>query len=246
MIEKTLKSTSGRLRVRIPDNLDELTLGQMLDLQEKPELNDLEAISILSGVPLERLHNVQNFNDLSVFGEAILDLSYQIKHLYDSDAIPKKITFPLGAGKITINVLSNLSVEPAGAFMAAREIISDEINEHIKKYGEDNWEINFNPSLKACCSVLAHYFYCKVTGNLYDEYKAEDFCGEIKKLRVTEALPIAKHFFTCYPRLSKPKTSFWLRFLQRWKKEPALNHSKSLSISTLSTPWPAAILPNGR
>lgn len=233
MIEKTLKTTGGRLRVRVPDSLNELTLGQMLDLQEKPELNDLEAISILSGVPLEQLHNVQNFNDLRVFGEAILNLSYQIKHLYTSDAIPKKITLPLQGGKMTVSVTNNLSIEPAGAFMAAREIIGDEINEHIKKYGEDNWKVSFNPSLKACCSVLAHYFYCRATGNPYDEYKAEDFCREIKKLRVTEALPIAKHFFTCYPALSKPKTNSWLRFLQRLKKKPVLNHSKSLSISTL-------------
>ncbi len=230
MIEKTLKTTSGRLRVRIPDSLNELTLGQMLALQEKPELNDLEAISILSGVPLEQLHNVQNFNDLGIFGEAILDLSHQIKHLYNSDAIPKKITFPLDEGKITINVINNLSVEPAGAFMAAREIIGDEISHYIKTHGEENWEVSFNPTLRACCSVLAHYFFCRVTGNPYDEYKAEDFCKEVKKLRVTEALPIAKHFFTCYPALSKPKTNFWLRFLPRWKKEQALRHSKSLNI----------------
>jgi len=115
---------------------------------------------------------------------------------------------------VTIAVIKNLSVEPAGAFMAAREIIAGEINEHIADYGEDDLMESFNPSLKACCQVLAHYFYCRVTARQYDEYEAEEFCNEVKKLRVTEALPIAKHFFTCYPNLYKPKISFWHRVLR--------------------------------
>jgi hypothetical protein len=129
--------------------------------------------------------------------------------------------------------MSNLSVEPAGAFMAARDIIADEINGHINLYGKDDWQRYFNPSLKACCQVLAHYLFCRVTGKKYDEYEAEEFCNEIKKLRVTEALPIAKHFFTCYPGLSKRKASFLHHFRQSWKKRQEYNHLKSLSISTL-------------
>jgi hypothetical protein len=121
-------------------------------------------------------------------------------------------------------------VEPSGAFMAARDIIADEINEHIKKYGEDNWKDNFNPSLKACCQVLAHYFFCRVTNKRYNEYEAEEFTNEIKKLRVTEALPISKHFFTCYPSLSKRKTNIWFPFLQFWKKRQVLNRLKGLNI----------------
>jgi hypothetical protein len=153
--------------------------------------------------------------------------------LYNSDAIPKKTTFTLNEGSKTVNVISNLSVEPAGAFMAARDIIAEEINGHIKQHGEDGWEESFNPSLKACCHVLAHYFYCKVTGKKYNEYEAEEFCDEIKKLKVTEALPIAKHFFSCYPALSKPKISSFHRLRQYWRKRQEYNHLKNLSISTL-------------
>jgi len=209
MIEKKLKTTFGNLRVKIPAILNEVSLGQMMELQANPDLNDLEAISILSGIPVTELKNVNNINDFQAFGDHVLSLSHQIKHLYNSDAIPAKVTFQSGK---TVKVMHNLSVEPAGAFMAARDIIADEINEHVKQHAGDDREVHFNPSLKACCQVLAHYFFCRATGKKYNEYEAEEFCNEVKKLMVTEALPIAKHFFSCYPSLSKPKTNCWHRF----------------------------------
>lgn len=233
MIEKTLKTTKGKLQVKIPSQLNEVTLGQMMEIQENPFLNDIGAISILSGISIDQLENVSDITDFQVFGDVVLTLSHQIKHLYNSDAVPKKITFLLAGGSIKINVINNLSVEPAGAFMAARDIIAEEINEHINQYGKDDWESNFSPSLKVCCQVLAHYFFCRATGKRYNEYEAEEFCNEIKKLRVTEALPIAKHFFTCYPSLSKQKTNFYQRLQRFWKKGPGYSHSKNLSISTL-------------
>lgn len=232
MIAKTLKTTGGKINIKIPSTLAEVTLGQMIEIQETPVLNDLGAISILSGIPIEQLQNVQNMSDFQAFGDIILLLSHQIKHLYNGDEIPKKITFALNKGSKTINVISNLSVEPAGAFMAARDIIAEEINGYINEHGEEGLEESFNPSLKACCQVLAHYFYCKVTGKKYNEYEAEEFCDEIKKLRVTEALPIAKHFFTCYPGLSKQKISFLNRLRQYWRKRQEYNHLKNLNIST--------------
>ena len=230
MIEKTLKTTTGKLRVSIPTQLNEVTLGQMMDLQQTPDLNDIDAISILSGIPSDQLKTVLNFTDFQLFGDVVQSLSHQIAQLYNSDTIPDQII--LSAGKPTVKVMKNLSIEPAGAFMAAREIIADEISECIKIYGEEDWQDYFNPSLKACCQILAHYFYCKATSKPYNEYEAEAFTTEIKKLRVTEALPIAKHFFSCYPNLSKQKTNYWQRLQQFWKKKQASAHSKSLSTST--------------
>lgn len=231
MIEKTLKTTSGKLRVSIPTQLNEVTLGQMMDLQQKSDLNDIDAISILSGIPVDQLKTVLDFNDFLLFGNVVQSLSHQIAQLYNSDIIPDLINFP--TNKITVKVMKNLSIEPVGAFMASREIIADEISECIKTYGEENWQDYFNPSLKACCQLLAHYFYCKATGKPYNEYEAEEFTAEIKKLRVMEALPIAKHFFICYPNLSKQKISFWQRLRRLWKKRPASAHSKNLNTSTL-------------
>src|SRR5437588_6423221 len=196
MIEKTLKTTDGKIRVRIPTVLNEITIGKMMAMQEKRQLDDMDAISILSGVPKEDLYTVRNINDFQVFGNYVISLSQQIAYLYNSDIIPDKITFTLNNTRVTVGVLRNLSVEPAGAFLAARDIIADEINEHINLYGEDDWKEHFQPSLKSCCQILAHYFFCRATGKKYDEYQAEEFCEEIKKLRVTEALPIAKHFFS--------------------------------------------------
>ncbi|WP_179415528.1 hypothetical protein HDF19_21745 [Mucilaginibacter sp. E4BP6] len=231
MIEKTLKTTSGKLRVSIPTQLNEVTLGQMMDLQQTSDLNDIDAISILSGIPVDQLKTVLDFNDFLLFGNVVQSLSHQIAQLYNSDIIPDLINFP--TNKITVKVMKNLSIEPVGAFMASREIIADEISECIKTYGEENWQDYFNPSLKACCQLLAHYFYCKATGKPYNEYEAEEFTAEIKKLRVMEALPIAKHFFICYPNLSKQKISFWQRLRRLWKKKPASAHSKNLNTSTL-------------
>lgn len=232
MIEKTLITTHGKLRVKIPSQLNEVTLGQMMALQDNPQLSDLDAISILSGVTVPDLQAVRNAGDFMAFADAVLSLSQQIRHLYNSDDIPKKITVNVNKKSVVVNVIDNLSVEPAGAFMAARDVIADEIAEHIKIYGEDNWQDYFNPSLTACCKVLAYYFYCRATGNKYDEYAAASFAEAIKQLRVTEALPIARHFFMSYPNLSKPRTSFWRRPLQFWRKEPAYNHSKNSSTST--------------
>jgi len=241
MIEKTLKTIEGKINIKIPSLLNELMLGQLMAMQEKPDLSDLDAISILSGIAIDELQNIKNAEDLYVFGEAVLSLSTQIRYLYNSDVIPKKVTFYHSKTPLEIKVINNLSVEPAGAFLASRDIIATEINEHIKTHGEEDWQQHFNPSLKACCKILAHYFYCRVTGERYDEYKIEAFCDIIKQLRVTEALPIAKHFFMSYPNLSKQKTNFWHRLLPFWKKKQVYN---PLSVSGTSTPlthWPAAI-----
>ncbi|MFC0512718.1 hypothetical protein ACFFGT_00845 [Mucilaginibacter angelicae] len=237
MTERILKTTGGNLRVKMPTQLDEITLGQMMDLQARPDITDIEAISILSGIPVPELQNIKKHDDLHQFGEVVLSLSYQIKYLYNSNEIPKEVTFILPEAngvslqKTKVKVMHNLSVEPAGAFMAARDIITEEINTHIKTHGEDDWQEHFNPSLNACCQVLAQYFYCRATGKKYNEYEVESFIDEVKKLRVTEALPIAKHFFTCYPSLSTPKTGFWPRLLQSLKKGQGSSRSKNLNIS---------------
>jgi len=230
MIEKTLKTINGKLQVKIPSSITEITLGQMMEMQEKPDLNDLDAISILSGISLVDLLNIKNANDLDVFGDCILLLSDEIKNLYNSDIVPKSILFTLGEQDIKLKVPRNLAIEPVGAFLAARDIIAEEIKEHINKFGGDDFENLFNPSLNACCHVLAYYFFCRVTGKKYNEYEAEEFCTVVKKLRVTEALPIAKHFFTCYPSLSKPKASFFHRLRQFWRKKRESRHLKNSNI----------------
>jgi len=231
MIERTVKTLTGQLSIKIPSALTELKLGQLMQMQAIEQLSDLDAISILSGTPVADLKNVVHFNEFDVFGDAILSLSGQIKYLYNAEAIPDKITFDIDGKKVSVKVNRNLSIEPAGAFMASRDIIAEEISNHIKQHGDEDWQATFNPSLKACSQVLAQYFYCRATGSRYDEYKAEEFAETIKTLGVTEALPIARYFFMSFLGLSRPKTGFWQRLRQPWKKKPEYRLSRSLNIS---------------
>lgn len=216
MIRKTLKTITGSLTVTIPTSLNELKLGQLMAMQATENMNDLEAIHILSGVPLQELKQVKSYTELQVFNEQVLALAIEIKHLYNSEAIPDTVTFILDGKPKKVKVMNNLSVEPAGAFMASRDIIAEEINRHVALHGHDNWQESFNPSLQVCSQVLAHYFYSKVTGQPYDEEPAAAFTQQVEQLPVTKALPIAKYFFLKFPHLSKPKTGFWHRLSRLW------------------------------
>jgi len=155
-------------------------------MQATENMNDLEAIHILSGIRLHKLKQVQSYADLQVFNEQVLALAVEIKQLYNSEAIPDTVTFLLDGKPKKVNVMKNLSVEPAGAFMASRDIIAEEINRHIALYGQDNWQESFNPSLQICSQVLAHYFYSNVTGLPYDEELAAAFTRQVEQLPVTQ------------------------------------------------------------
>ncbi|OKS84852.1 hypothetical protein [Mucilaginibacter polytrichastri] len=231
MRAQILKTTGGKLHIKIPEHLHEVTLGQLIEMQSTENMSDLEAIQILSGIPMSELQNIKNFGDLQLFNNHVAALSLQIKNLYNSESLPKTITFTIDGKPVKVKVISNLSIEPAGAFLAARDVITEEINDHIEQHG-DNWQANFNPSLKTCAMLLAHYFYCTVSGNWYNEYKAEEFYDEVIKLPFTDALPIAKYFFLNYPNLSKPKISCWLRVQLLWKKRLALSRFKNSGMLT--------------
>src|SRR5271165_4666295 len=108
MITKTLKTIKGKLQIKIPTVLSEVMLGQMMEIQEKSDLNDLEAISILSGISIAELQNVVNISDFAAFQDTVLSLSHQIKHLYNSDAIPSTVNFYSGKNASTVKVIRNL------------------------------------------------------------------------------------------------------------------------------------------
>lgn len=221
MVTTTLKTTTGKINIRMPDKLGDVTLGQLIEMQAAKNLSDIQAVSILSGAPLQQLQNIQHPADLELLSPQVLAIAHQIKHLYNGDAIPQEATFTIDGKPVTVKVMKNLSVEPAGAFLAAREIIADEIAKHIQQNGEEDWQESFNPSLQSCALILAQYFYCRATGKPYNEYAAAEFEEQVKQLPVTDALPIAKYFFLNYPNLSKPRTGFWHRLRRHWSKGPA-------------------------
>ncbi|GAA4905671.1 hypothetical protein [Mucilaginibacter defluvii] len=232
MINKTVRTHSGRLNITMPESLDEITLGQMIALQSAENLGDAEAISILSGIPGDELKQIKDAAELSIFSEQISKLAFAIKNLYNSDDLPKSVTLNIDGINKQVKVINDLAMEPAGAYWAARDVIADEIAAHIKKYGEENWQASFNPSLQVCSKLLAQYFYCRATDKSYNEYNAAAFIDVINSMRVTEALPISKHFFTSYPHFSKPKTGFWHQFRQLWKNVQAYRRLKNLSMLT--------------
>ncbi|UEG54547.1 hypothetical protein LLH06_06180 [Mucilaginibacter daejeonensis] len=236
MIQKTLSTLNGKLQVSIPQDLHELTLGQLMAMQATDNMTDIQAIQILSGVPMAELQQVRSFHELQVFNDHILALAQQIRSLYNSDNVPKTVSFHIKGKTRKVNVSANLSMEPAGAFMAARDIIAEEVARHAELYGDD-WQEHFDPSLRICSQILAHYFYCRATGELYNEEKATAFAEEVEKLPITQALPIAKCFFLSYPSLSKPRTGFWRRLFRSWRKGPVSPSSRSSDISTLLTHW---------
>ncbi|MCJ8208672.1 hypothetical protein MUY27_03065 [Mucilaginibacter sp. RS28] len=235
MIKQNIKTTLGSITLSVPDQLGEISLGQLIAMQAKENLSDMEAIEILSGTPLTELQNIKNPGDLDIFNAPLLALSAAIKNLYTSDSLPSTVSFRINGRNKTIKVATNLGVEPAGAYFAARDIITDEITRHIEQYGEEDWKSSFNPSLNSCALILAHYFYCVATGLPYSEQQAEEFAEQVKQLAFTDALPIAKYFFLSYPNLSKPKTGFWQRVQLRWKKRPELSLFKNLATSILLT-----------
>ena len=146
-----------------------------------------------------------------------------------TDATTEEIDIVMQAAWDAFHTYRKLSLKQRATFM---RIIADEINIHINLYGEDHWKEHFQPSLRSCCCLLAQYFFCRTTGKKYNEYEADEFTEEVKKLKVTEALPIAKHFFTCYPSLSKPKTGFFHRLQRRLNERLAYRRSRSLNTLT--------------
>lgn len=237
MFTKTLKTTTGYLKISIPKTIQELNISQVIAIQEAEDITDLKVISILSGISEEKLENIVDIRDLSQFNDRVLSLNHQISYSYNELAIPEYVVFGTKKVKILglfyverdnkVKVLKNLSIEPAGAYLASRDLIADEINRHIQIYGEDNWKEHFMPKLDVLATLLAHYFYCPVTGKEYSEQKAEAFKSEVLKLSVQVAMPIARHFFLKFPDLSKQKVSLWRAIRLTWNEKLALRRLRN-------------------
>jgi len=239
MIIKTLTTTFGKVKVKIPQSLKDITMRQMIQSENMTdeEREQAEFDPIMPDLTRRIADNIVDVQDLSDLRERLLSLFHNTKYEYDRKIIPEYITFGhrkskrFGVFTVTkenkVKVIKNLSIEPAGAFLASRDLISDEINRHIKIYGEDNWQDNFNPSLDVCAEILAHYFYCRVTGNDYSVQKAEQFKETILDLSVEQALPIARYFFLNYNNLYKPKMSLLKAFRVKLNNKLALRNLKN-------------------
>lgn len=247
MITKKIKTTQGPLTIAIPNDIKEMSIGLLLALTPEPghSFSELEQLSILSGIPVEPkdfadldvmcLTDICNIADLRVFDEALQTIAYQLKHFVTVQEIPKQISFELpeknikrwfnlntGKALKIVPVLSNLGIAPAGAYLEAKELIKKEGErwERVKEqYGAD---IEFNPSIAAQIRLLSLYFYTPVTGNKFNTLRVAEFDEVIKKLPITQALPIARYFFLRYPNLSKEKIPPSLTSLKQLRLKQAL------------------------
>lgn len=248
MITKTIKTTSGPLKITIPSDIKELTIGKLMELTPVPghSFSELEQLSIFTGIPtgdkefdkreididVITLGDICNVDDLRVFDEALQTIAYQLKHFVTVQEIPKSITLDMPQDYVkrrwttfatkslkTIPILSNLGIAPAGAYLEAKQLIKKEYErwEKVKEqYGE---EIEFNPSIEAQIRLLSLYFYVPATGNKFNTLKVIEFDEVIKKLPITQALPIARYFFLRYPNLSRPKIAPSLNALKQLRSK---------------------------
>ncbi|HXP53154.1 MAG TPA: hypothetical protein VN922_24635 [Bacteroidia bacterium] len=215
MITKTVQTLTGRIRLNIPTELSEITLGAMIEMESATG----NSIPLIPELTEDVVNNITDIADLIDIRERILSLAHKIKYQYQETKLPAKL--------IGVKVPSNLSIEPAGAYLVCRDLIAEEINKHIELHGEDDWQSHFHPSLNTCALILSNYFYSRVTGELWNEQKAEEFQEQVLTLSVAEALPVARFFIRSYPDLCLPKISLWQVFKQKLREKRALRNLRS-------------------
>lgn len=269
MLTKTIKTTSGPLKISIPSGIHEISLGMLEALT--PELghsfSPLEYLSKLSGVLTGKkefdgveadidtptLSDIPDLSSLQVFDETIELIAIQLKAFEAVQAIPDSVQLCIGekySMSITkrlvkawskkdnlkrVQVITNLGIAPAGAYMEAKQVIKKEHEAHKKaqeyyveqiqpglKVDSDEWQevakaIEFNPSIAAQIRLLSLYLHGPATGERFNTQAIIKFDSVVRKLMIIEALPIARHFFLKYPNLSKPKATPSLESLKTLK-----------------------------
>src|ERR1051325_1966645 len=122
MIVKTVQTLTGKIRLQIPTELTEISLGAMIAM-ESATGNEIPLIPDLTE---EVVNNITNVQDLIDIRERVLSLAHKIKYQYQETKLPEKL--------MGVKVPQNLSIEPAGAYLVCRDLIADEINKHIEQW----------------------------------------------------------------------------------------------------------------
>jgi hypothetical protein len=230
MTERTFKHINGKLKLSIPDSLQDVTLDMMIHFQQ-PALSDLAAISALTQTPIEQLYGI---SDIAALNEAILpfaqSLQHQLAYTYEAGALPAQVKLRYPGGKIqTITIGNDAGFYAYGAVMEARELMSTEIMRHQQTYG-DSWREHLNPDLRTCGLILTHFLYNRAyPGHVPSAIDIQQFFDVVKWLPITDAAPLARHFFLSYPNLPLRKQTRWQRLQRLWKNVPALIRLRPLA-----------------
>jgi len=227
MTERTFKHINGKLKLSMPDNLQDVTLQMMIQFQQ-PALSDLEAISALTQTPIKTLYGII---DIAALNEVILpfaqSLQHQLAYTYEAGVLPKQVTlrYPGGTAQV-INLGEDVGFYAYGAVMEARELMTAEILRHQQTYG-DMWREHLNPDLRTCGLILTHFLYNRAyPGHVPSAIDIQQFFDVVKWLPITDAAPLARYFFLSYPNLPLRKPTRWQRLQHLWKNVPALIRSR--------------------
>lgn len=232
MTERTFKHINGKLKLSIPDSLQDVTLQMMIRFQQ-PALSDLEAISALTQTPVEQLYGI---SDISALNEAILpfaqSLPHQLAYTYQTGTLPKQVTLRYPGGKVKhLTIGEDAGFYAYGAVMEARELMTTEILRHQQTYG-DTWREHLNPDLHTCGLILTHFLYNRAySGHVPSAMDIQQFFDVVKWLPITDAAPLARHFFLSYPNLPLRKPTRLQRLQHLLKNVPALIRLRRSGIS---------------
>jgi hypothetical protein len=234
MTERTFKHINGKLKLSIPDSLQDVTLDMMIHFQQ-PALSDLEAVSALTQTPIEQLYGI---SDIAALNQAILpfsqSLQHQLAYTYEAGTLPTQVKLRYPGGKIqTIAIGNDAGFYAYGAVMEARELMTTEIVRHQQTYG-DTWREHLNPDLRTCGLILTHFLYnLAYPGHVPSAIDIRQFFDVVKWLPITDAAPLARHFFLSYPNLPLRKPTRWQRLQHLRKNVPALIRLRPLVTSIL-------------
>lgn len=230
MITHKIKTTSGLIPITIPGNIDELTMGMLIKLTPEPgdTLMSLQQLSVLSGIPLETdgpddicLYDVCDMESLDIFSDTLKVLEYQLLSLKDERSIPESVTLPVtakhskkwfnirGISNIKkVKVLDNLTIQPAGAYMEAKQAIAGDFKEWQEHNPDDKDLTLYAPKISTMIRVLSLYLYCQATGEKFNRKRAAEFDSVVEQMPVSVALPIATYFFLRYLNLLKSNQTY--------------------------------------
>lgn len=216
-----LKLQSKEIRrepIDIPESVEELTLGQFIELRKISPEDHISVLSIVGNVPLEDIYGIRftkNFvSRLSILLQPLnesIDRYMSEGNSVERFKVPAYVKIMDKAIKVPEDIFKYAYWSTRkGAMMVAEAVQSDGLIDMTDRYPE----------------LIAHYLYCPYTEMKYDEKRANEFIEIINMLPLTVAIPLGN--FIVLDLRSFWQTSY-LRYLSKWMRT-----SKKLTLAVLN------------
>lgn len=186
MLRLKIKQTkSSWLHFSIPENEDEITIGQLIALRKTPPEDMITILSILSGKPLDEWqavpYNEASFRNIAAL---VIPTTDAINKYFSNDNVVNRFKKPavITIGDENIAIPEDLYKH---AYWSTRRaiMIIQEITEELKE-GDTFDATSRIPEL------LAHYLYCPTFKCKYNEQRADEFITIINDLPINIAIPL--------------------------------------------------------